>query len=205
MALGEHLTREVWIAAAREVLVLRGVDDIKIDRLARSLNVTRGSFYWHFRHRDDLLEALWRDWEAANHREIELVRARMPTRALALVELFRLWLGEDPTFPSFDTAIRVWARKSPPVAEVVHAVDAAWIGVFRRCFHELGIADPEADVRARVMYFHQVGYYALALNESIADRLKLAPFYYAVLTGREVPPELFAVLDELSQGSRAEK
>jgi AcrR family transcriptional regulator len=45
-----RFSREDWIASARKVLVESGVDDVKIDRLARKMKVTRGSFYWHFQH-----------------------------------------------------------------------------------------------------------------------------------------------------------
>jgi AcrR family transcriptional regulator len=56
------LARRDWIDAGLELLVGKGVDHVKITRLADALGVTRGSFYWHFKDRDDLLSALVEDW-----------------------------------------------------------------------------------------------------------------------------------------------
>jgi hypothetical protein len=47
--------------------------------------------------------------------------------------------------------------------------------------NSFGFEPTEAMVRARVIYFHQVGYYALAFRESNADRRKLLPFYSKIL------------------------
>src|SRR5687768_2806827 len=72
----KRLTRDDWVAAARTTLVDRGIDGVKVDGLARKLRVTRGSFYWHFQHRRDLLDALLADWETRNGYEIGQVRGR---------------------------------------------------------------------------------------------------------------------------------
>jgi hypothetical protein len=51
-------------------------------------------------------------------------------------------------------------------------------------FKDLGYDEVEAFVRARVLYFHQVGYYALGVKEPRARRLLLRPVYTRVFTGR---------------------
>lgn len=43
--------------------------------------------------------------------------------------------------------------------------------------------EPERLVRARVTYFHQVGYHVLAVREYQSDRVRLAPYYEKVLMG----------------------
>ena len=49
--------------AARLALLHRGADGVRVEVLAHELGVTKGSFYWHFRDRADLLEALLVEWE----------------------------------------------------------------------------------------------------------------------------------------------
>jgi hypothetical protein len=95
-----------------------------------------------------------------------------------------LWLSEREFSPAFDTAVRDWARQSKSVAAAVRRADLRRIDVLRRIFVDLGYRDPEALVRARVTYFHQVGYYALRLEETPARRRALAPAYVRVLIGR---------------------
>jgi AcrR family transcriptional regulator len=194
-----RLNREDWVAVARKALIASGVDDVKVDVLARRMKVTRGSFYWHFKHRQDLLDALLTDWEANNRKEIAAVEKRAEEGDSGLVEIFKVWLGEDPNFPAFDIAIRVWARKSREVAELVREIDEAWIALFQHFFERSGLAPQEAFVRARIMYFHQIGYYALSIRESLAERAKLAPIYYHALTGSPAPAEMEEALLALKQ------
>ena len=40
------LNREQWVAAAVDLLVDGGIDQVRVDVLAKRLGVTRGSFYW---------------------------------------------------------------------------------------------------------------------------------------------------------------
>ena len=60
------LTRHDWLKAACRVLVSEGIHRVRILTLAADLGVTRGSFYWHFDNRADLLEALIDDWRQRN-------------------------------------------------------------------------------------------------------------------------------------------
>lgn len=200
-----RLTRDDWLAAARKVLVTSSIDDVKIDRLARRMKVTRGSFYWHFDDRKALLDALLADWEANNRREIGLLATRLADAQPDLSELFRIWLSEDPSFPAFDMAIRFWARKTAKVADVVRQIDEAWIGLLQRIFAANGVGEPESLVRARVIYFHQIGYYALAIKETVEARVDLAPTYYAVLTGSAPPQSLPGMLSGVRSASGARR
>jgi hypothetical protein len=95
-----------------------------------------------------------------------------------------VWVTEAGYSPAWDAAVRDWGRRSTPVAKVVRRVDDDRIGVLRQVFKDLGFADEEAFVRARVTYFHQVGYYAMGVQESRRQRLQLLPLYTRVLTGR---------------------
>lgn len=191
------LSREDWIEAARLVLTASGVDDVKIDRLAKKLTVSRGSFYWHFKHRKDLLDALLSAWESQNRHELAQIRERAGQVDTGVMEAVRIWLGEDLAYPTFDMAIRFWARKSPEVGRLVRSIDDEWIKLLATIFEQSGEDRMTALARARVNYFHQIGYYALAFEESLEDRLALAPYYHRVLTGRDGGQPLAATIEYL--------
>lgn len=193
-----RLTREDWIAFARKTLVQSGIENVKVDRLAKRAKVTRGSFYHHFRDRKDLLAALLRDWEVRNHIEVAEIRDRWARSEPDLTEIILIWLGEDRGYLDFDMAIRSWARQAREVADVVHRVDAAWIGLLEQLFADSGYQGDDCVVRARITYFHQVGYHALDFPESAEQRLKLVPVYYEALTGKPATPKLTARLNELA-------
>ena len=61
-----RLTKEDWLRAALDAIGERGLKGVAVEPLARSLKVTKGSFYWHFADRDELLAealAFWRERE----------------------------------------------------------------------------------------------------------------------------------------------
>jgi AcrR family transcriptional regulator len=185
-----RLSVEDWVSAARIALVHHGVADVKVERLARDLNVTRGSFYWHFADRQALLDAVLRHWRSQNTGPF--LRAIGQKEESALRQLARfagVWLDESEFDPAFDSAVRDWARTSDEVARAVRAADAARLRVLTRIFLDLGFPGQEAMVRARITYYHQVGYYTMRIAESQSRRLELFPTYFEVLAGQPLPEQ----------------
>jgi AcrR family transcriptional regulator len=177
--------RQGWLDAARAILIREGIAGVKVDRIARRLKVTRGGFYWFFDSRKQLLDALLSDWEERNTEGFKAV-LREPGRngRVEFQALVDFWLDEKSYSPAWDAAVRDWARVSSKVANAVRRTDDIRIEVLRQVFVDMGYEGPEAFVRARICYFHQVGYYALGVSESREERLRLMPLYTRVLTGR---------------------
>jgi hypothetical protein len=99
--------------------------------------------------------------------------------------LSSLWIDEKEYDPKWDGAVRDWARTSEAVRKVVQAVDQKRIAVLEQIFNDIGCTGKEAHIRARVIYYHQVGCYAMVVQESKRERRALIPYYRKVLTGRE--------------------
>jgi AcrR family transcriptional regulator len=172
-----------WIAAAREVLIAEGVAAIKVDRLARRLGVTRGGFYWRFNGLPALLEALVADWRDTNSVAVLSALEGPGSPRKRFQELMHVWIEEAGFSPAYDSAVRDWGRTDPKVAAAVAAVDARRLAAFEQLFRDAGYAPREALVRARITYYHQVGYYALGVSEARERRWALSTTYRRILTG----------------------
>jgi AcrR family transcriptional regulator len=184
---GTRLRREAWIQAGREALIAGGVGRVRVEPLARALGVTTGSFYWHFRDRPALLRALLADWREHNGAALQAAAdSHRQDPAAAMRALVHVWIDEAGYSPAWDAAVRDWARTSQPVATLVRRVDDERIRLLQRLYRRFGFAAPEAFIRARITYFHQVGYYALHIEESRTRRRRLLPLYLEVLTGRKI-------------------
>lgn len=178
------LSRADWIAAARGLLIAGGIEHVRIGRLSETLNVTRGGFYWMFKSRDDLLAELLKDWEKTNTRPFEKILNSGRMGMEELNALFDMWLDEVDYSPAYDSAVRDWARMSKKAARIVKSVDNKRIELMTSIFLDLGYEQEEAFIRARITYFHQVGYYILGLGESPEKRKGYRSLYLKVLSGK---------------------
>jgi AcrR family transcriptional regulator len=150
-----QLTPDDWIKAATELLILKSIDAVRVDVLAKLLNVTRGSFYWHFTDRDDLLKRVLVSWQEA---QTEQIIARYQRQGVAAQDLIRE-LVELPFHgraamkgSSVELAIRAWARRDDEARTIVDQVDAKRLAYITECFASLGFSAAEAKARAFVLY-----------------------------------------------------
>ena len=180
------LGRGDWVAAALQTLIEEGVDSVKVFRLADRLGVTRGSFYWHFTSRDELLAMLLEAWEAKNTQAI-LNRAQQAHRDLtsAVLDIFALWVDRALFDPGLDFAIREWARRSATVHDAVRRADDRRVKAIAGIYRRAGMSGLDAFIRARILYFMQIGYYALDLRETIEERMRYLTPYLRGFNGEE--------------------
>ena len=180
------LGREIWLDTARQALIEEGTAGIEINKLAKRLRSSRGGFYWFFKDRAQLLRELLDYWVRTSTVLFERI-LRTPGRngMEEYLALTNLWIDEKEYDPKWDGAVRDWARTSKAVRKVVEAVDQKRIAILEQIFNDIGYLGKEAHIRARVMYYHQVGYYAMGVQESQKERRALIPYYRKVLTGRD--------------------
>lgn len=173
-----------WLECAKVVLIEEGIGMVKVDRLAKRLKVTRGGFYYHFKSPHALLEALLDMWRTQNRFVPKMPDITTPQASYRALEAMTDALIHEKGFdPQFDMAIREWARISVPVAAVVRQVDNQRIEALRKIMLGLGCGPKEAEIRAKVFYFHQIGYYSLGIEERTPTREQNLPVYLSVLCG----------------------
>src|SRR5438552_15877436 len=63
MAAPTRTPRTSWIQEGLRALGVGGPDAVRIEKLAQTLGVTKGGFYWHFEDRRALLEEMLDAWE----------------------------------------------------------------------------------------------------------------------------------------------
>ncbi|MGB1558654.1 MAG: TetR/AcrR family transcriptional regulator, partial [Oceanococcaceae bacterium] len=84
-----NLTADDWAQAALQVIAKGGISAVSIESIARDLGVTKGSFYWHFRSRKDLLRAAMALWEKQETDEIIALAQSIPDPRKRIQEVFR--------------------------------------------------------------------------------------------------------------------
>ena len=179
------VTREDWLNVALDLLISEGVAHVKVLPISERLGVSRSSFYGYFKSRQDLLDALLMNWEQVNTGPL-IRQAEMPAASIteAICNIMRCWVDPALFNHTLDFAVREWARRNGAVRRRIDQTDAARVAAFAALFERFDYTATEAEVRARVMYFMQVGYYALELSEPIEERLKRVHDYVLCFTGQ---------------------
>lgn len=152
----QRANREVWLNAALEVLNERGVDGIKVVSLADGLGLTSGSFYWHFKNIQDLLDQILEYWE--NHLTDHIIRDAQhfdgPPEARILNLMLQV-IQEDATVP--DHAISVWAKRDAKAHLAYQRTLTKRYGFAKWMFEQVGFEPSAAILRGRLMVSSLIG------------------------------------------------
>jgi len=149
------LDKRAWTDAALHTLAENGIDGVRVEILARDLGVTKGSFYWHFSDRGELLDAVLQEWRRRATLSIidRLERTHEPAeqrlrRLLRLqFESRRAEFGSD-----VELSIRLWGRRDAHALAVLREVDELRLRYIRGLVEELGVSKGEAAARAILAY-----------------------------------------------------
>lgn len=176
---------EAWLEAAYEFLLESGVDAVRILPLAKKLKLSRTSFYWFFKDREELLNALVSRWREKNTGNlVKQTEAYAETIAEAMLNVFDCWLDQELFDAPFEFAVRSWALQSAEILAEVQAADQLRLDALQRMFVRFGCRDISADVRARTTYLIQIGYISMQSREELAVRMKRIPEYVEIFTGQ---------------------
>lgn len=195
------VTREDWLNVARDVLVSDGVAEVKVLALGTRLDVSRSSFYGYFKSRKHLLDALLDDWENRNTKTIiDSVGLPAPSISWSVCNFFHCFVDPDLFDHGLDFAVREWSRRDGSVRQRIDAADAARLRAVSDMFERFGYTEYDADIRARILYFMQLGYHALELREPMEARLARLEGYLRGFIGAEPDPEAIAASHAFVQG-----
>ncbi|CAJ0704050.1 hypothetical protein LMG19089_03499 [Ralstonia edaphis] len=152
-----QLTPDDWVRAATDLLVTKSIDAVRVDVLAKQLDVTRGSFYWHFKNRDDLLHQVLQDWSERTRIGPKLERQNASVQGLVRDLLALPFRGRSARRTAMiEFAIRAWARRDPMAQEAVEAVDEHRMDYYVQHFQAIGFTRKDAKTRAFMLYAYQL-------------------------------------------------
>jgi AcrR family transcriptional regulator len=164
----ERMGRLDWVRAGLSALSEAGVEEVRIERLAQRLGITKGSFYWHFKRRDDLLVSIIEEWERIQTSAvIEAVETTGGTPQAKLRNLSVLVAGFDV---KLEAAMRRWAASDSRARLSVQRIDRSRLEHIQSIISSAGIPDSEAKPRARLIYFAFIGEVAFGMSVKLADR-----------------------------------
>ena len=146
-------TAEDWEEAALDAIAADGVGSVAVPELARTLGVTKGSFYWHFTSLQSLIDKALQRWEKAD----EMVLAQVGEIADArqrLVALFQEAMHQQRAHALY---ITLATSASPHVSAALRRVSERRMKFLIAAYRDLGMSSKQALDRARLTYAAYIG------------------------------------------------
>ncbi|MFT4173302.1 MAG: TetR/AcrR family transcriptional regulator [Rhodocyclaceae bacterium] len=169
------LDRDAWVQLATDLLAEEGLAGLRVEVLAKRLGVTKGSFYWHFKDRQALLDAVlysWRDGRIRDSaRQAEADAAHASEQIRHVMDQYSIRPNRKGV--RIELAIRDWARRDAQAAAVVEEVDRARLDHATALFRTAGFAQDDARMRALLLYTHAFGLSMMVYTQRAAEVARL--------------------------------
>ncbi|MCC5812001.1 MAG: TetR/AcrR family transcriptional regulator [Ectothiorhodospiraceae bacterium] len=171
------LNAEDWADAALDAIAEGGLEAVAVERLARVLGVTKGSFYWHFSNRNALLSAALERWERQQTEEV-IARAEMELRPEARID--RLFRGADGSKRAGQLYLAFAAAGNDPlVGPVIRRVNQRRITFMVSNYSDMGLSTDEARQRAVLSYSVYLG--TLQLRRDAPELIPTGPDFHTYM------------------------
>jgi len=149
-----------WELATLNVIAHQGVNAVAIEPLARELGVTKGSFYWHFNNRMDLIACALKRWRDDD-------RAVIEEKVLVIEdpkERLKAWfmLSAEPSQSHLIYATLLADRQHKLVAKVLKEITLERLNHLQQSYRDIGYSDDRAKQQALLAYYVYVGYLHMA-------------------------------------------
>jgi AcrR family transcriptional regulator len=177
-------SRDGWVQAAYQALIDQGIEAVKIQPLSTRLKLSRTSFYWFFKDRADLLQALLDMWAARTTRPmVAAAEAYAATETEAMLNVTGCLMSAARFDARLEFAVRGWALQDASVLERLRAADVERLAALQTMLQQWGHDPADADVRARAIYLTQIGYIAMQTRETMETRIPRVPHYVEIFCG----------------------
>ena len=174
------LSRSEWLSASLDALLHQGVEGIHIEPLAKRLDVTKGSFYWHFKDRQALLKSVIEHWTTRMILSVRDSEEKTGSAGERLLQIMEEITREDRT--RYEAAMRTWAASDKGAANAVRRVDESRIRLHLGLFREMGFSTEQAEIRSRMVVFYEYGEAEFSIEAPREKRLEYVRLRHAILT-----------------------
>lgn len=172
---GKNKNRRVskadWLEKALEVLENEGIDEVKIERLAKELKISRSGFYWHFENRQALIRAMIEYWGEEFTSVVtsnkELLNAEPKERLYMTMEMIF-----DHNLIRFELPMRVSAEKDPVAMKLINRIYQQRTDFLRSTFADIGFEGEELEMRTHLFVCYHMWEDVTFGNLSKAKRSK---------------------------------
>lgn len=149
------VTKDQWIEKGLETLRVKGYSELSIVKLAKKLGVTRGSFYYHFKSLNELIDAMIANWEEVivnQGFEKTLTNTADPESEFKNLIDYVTQLSDR-----LDLVFRQWAPSNEHVKAHMERLDIKRLGRLTELFQRLAKDEEKGRILAKLAYYAYIG------------------------------------------------
>jgi len=152
--MSEQLSARDWLDLGLKVLARHGFAALKADKLAKTMGVSRGSFYWHFADIAAFHAAILKHWREVAAEQVIADLEGSETAGDPLARLLSRVFSERLTL---EKAVRSWASFDAAARAAVQAIDRRRLDYLETMLQRSGVRPRAAQVRAQILYWTFLG------------------------------------------------
>jgi AcrR family transcriptional regulator len=181
-----RLQPQDWVAAGFRALARGGLQAVGVEALARELNATKGSFYWHFADLAALKLAMLQTWEQLATTDItaSVKNTALSPREQLFLLVEKVSVPPDEKFGgiAIEPAIRDWGRAEPLAQAALARVDGQRLADLRDFLRAAGLPPLAISQAALVVYAAVIGLESLRVSAGVGMREPLLALLEQVLS-----------------------
>jgi len=149
------LTKDQWAEAGLQRLKEKGSQELSIVKLSQHLGVTRGSFYYHFKSLNDLIDAMISEWEERvvnkGFKQV-LTDSSNPKQEVQNLIEYVTHLSDR-----LDLVFRQWAPSNAHVKQHMERLDQKRLKTLEELLQRLTKDKKKGILLSRIAYFGYIG------------------------------------------------
>jgi AcrR family transcriptional regulator len=146
--------------AALNVIAHQGVSAVAVEPLAKQLGVTKGSFYWHFSNRMDLVKQALQRWRVNDNLLIEKNILPIKNPKKRLLAWFRL--SAEPIQSHLIYSTLLADRSHAMISKILKEITLERLAHLQKSYREMGYDNVGAKSQSLLAYSVYVGFLHMA-------------------------------------------
>ena len=173
-------TREQWLQMSLEIISGQEFGHFVIDNIVKLMRVTKGSFYWHFKDRNDFLEHLVTYWDENFTRNVmQHIAAMQGDAGKRLLELTMYVTRKR--LARYDAAILSLAHNEPHVSNQIAVVFESRIEFVASLIAEMGYKGLDLELRSRMIVTFMSQEQNVLSQKAVKEQVRLIKKAYDLL------------------------
>lgn len=150
-------SREAWITLGFQQFSSGGTEALRIEAMARTLGVSKASFYHFFENRDAFINDILAYWR--NIRTEEFIKfSQKRTEDVSLIEALILEIFSADIDDDFLFHLRRLGRKNDAARDLLIQVETQRVDFARSAIEQLGYPQEVAQAKSVIIYNYYLGW-----------------------------------------------